>query len=144
MDNRLTTGQLVTAIIAVIAALGLLVYFLGKPVLGIVLAVMAMVMFSYLLLIAGVGVLGWQVFRFLKDGFWTPLSMLDVLRLGPENAYKVDQALSDWRGLARLLDTAPASMTLLVVGGVMVLIFGAIKAYFSGAFARFKASLNED
>ena len=66
--------------------------------------------------LGALGVVIYQAFNYLKDGFWPALSVLDVLRhAGAAWAIRP----TDWYGLHQALEWAPLSLGLFVVGGIV-------------------------
>ena len=73
-------------------------------------------------MLGALGVVAYQVFRYLKDGVWTALSVLDALKqAGIEWAFRP----TDWYGLYQSLDWTPFSAGLFVLG-VIALNVGAV------------------
>lgn len=68
---------------------------------------------SPLLLIGGVGVLGYQAYHFLRSGDWLPMSSIDGLsRLGSRWANEPDT----WLGIWKILDVLPLTLALICLG----------------------------
>ena len=79
-------------------------------------------LFTVAVLLAGLGVLGWQVFGWLSSGEWTSVSLLDFLRwgAGPKTRAWIENPTT-WIGWWRVLNWTPVSGILLLVGMVMLL-----------------------
>jgi hypothetical protein len=64
-------------------------------------------------MLGALGVLAYQVFRYVKDGVWTAFSVLDTLKqAGIEWAFRP----TDWYALHQSLDWTPLSAGLFVLG----------------------------
>lgn len=64
--------------------------------------------------IAGVGIIGWQIFRYLKDGDWPAVSLITALQwMGVEKPWVSNP--TEWVGLHSVMDTIPLSLTLVVL-----------------------------
>jgi hypothetical protein len=62
-----------------------------------------------LLLLGGLGVLGWQVYEYLRLGVWTPISIITALEwMQVQWAYSPN----DWVGLHNILEKMPLSMAM--------------------------------
>jgi|SRR3989304_2915766 len=64
-------------------------------------------------LLAAIGIIGWQIYTYLKLGEWTSLSIITVLRW-----FSADWARSpsDWAGVHKILNEIPLSLTAFVAG----------------------------
>lgn len=71
-------------------------------------------------LLAGIGLLGWQIFTWLYSGTWVSVSLLDVLAWGdPENEWVRNP--TDWIGLWKLLAAVPLSLIAIGLGCIGLL-----------------------
>ena len=62
-----------------------------------------------LLLFGGLGVLGWQVYEYLKLGVWTPISIITALEwMQVQWAYSPN----DWVGLHNIFQKIPLSVVM--------------------------------
>lgn len=66
-----------------------------------------------------------QGYYFLRDGIWTPVSILSVVRwTGKANSWAASP--TEWEGLHKIIDALPLSGTAIVAGfGLMALIYAA-------------------
>lgn len=118
-------------VIGAAALVLLLLYLLRGLAIPLVVTLVLTWAFGQLAMVIGAGLLIWHVVRYLRDGFWNALSVLDIFRLTPEMAFHVNRALADWRGVERILDSTAAWLALLVVGGTSALIFKGLNDYLS-------------
>ena len=65
------------------------------------------------LVIGSVCLLGWQVYEYLRYNFWTPVSIITVLKL---MSFSWALNPSDWIGLYNILAKMPLSLTMVVIG----------------------------
>jgi hypothetical protein len=74
--------------------------------------------YSVALLICGVGIVGWQVYGYLRYNIWTPVSPITVLEW-----LNIKWALNpnDWIGLYNLLKMIPLSVLMIVYGWITVI-----------------------
>lgn len=75
-------------------------------------------------MLAGIGgsllLLGFQLLAYLKDGFWTGISVLDAVRyVSPQSPYSWINSPSEWLGVHAILSAAPAAVAGLL-GGLLV------------------------
>jgi len=70
------------------------------------------------LIFVGVGTVGWQVYEYLRYSIWNPVSVIDALQW-----MKIQWALNptDWIGLYNMLKMVPMSLTLIVIGWIVVM-----------------------
>lgn len=70
------------------------------------------------LIFGGVGVVGWQVYEYLRYNVWSPVSVVTALQW-----LKVQWALNpaDWVGLYNILRMIPLSLTMIVMGWMVVM-----------------------
>lgn len=66
---------------------------------------------------AGPGVLVWQLWTFLTEGNWHPVSVLHLLEWAGTNDAWV-HAPTSWIGLWKVLSWMPLSLTAMIVGAV--------------------------
>jgi hypothetical protein len=66
-----------------------------------------------LLVIGGIGLIVWQIYFYLKWDVWTSLSLIDGLAYFD---YVWARNPTEWYGLHALLDKAPLSMLIIVLG----------------------------
>jgi hypothetical protein len=71
-------------------------------------------------LVAGIVLVVWQCFSYLRLGVWHPVSTMDVLAVLNVSWAKNP---TSWFGLARVLGAIPGSLALVVYGGVFSVIF---------------------
>lgn len=69
-------------------------------------------------ILAGVGILGYQAYTFLKYGEWPPLSVIDAAKLVINNPWLWSP--TDWSGLHWILSKIPTSAALFGVGYVIL------------------------
>ena len=79
--------------------------------------------FGVLLILAGLVIVGFQVFLYFKDGQWTELPLLDLAVFGPEKFVLWLNNPTSWIGLHKiiygLLNLIPLSMCSVLVGWAM-------------------------
>ena len=77
-----------------------------------------------LVALAGIGVIGFQVYYFLWNGTWVPASMLELLPIFPAKLAAWIRSPDSWFGMQKivygLLDAMPLSLFALIVGGMMM------------------------
>lgn len=66
-----------------------------------------------------IGVVGWQVYGYLRFGFWQSISVIDALRW-TGNQWAV--APTDWVGLYGVLELLPLSAGVAFFGGLVFLV----------------------
>lgn len=92
-------------------ALGLIIQFLIRSA-------------GVLVVLSGVGVIGFQIFIFLKGGTWISLSMLELMPIIPGDLAAWLRYPESWLGLHKLvygfLDAMPLSLLALIIGAVMM------------------------
>ena len=72
-----------------------------------------------LLLIGGLGVLGWQAYEYLRFGIWMPVSIITALEwMEIQWAYFP----TDWAGLHKLLKIIPLSAALIASAWIVIMI----------------------
>lgn len=70
------------------------------------------------LIFGGLGVVGWQVYEFLRNNSWNPVSVVTALQW-----MKIQWALNptDWIGLYNILQMVPLSLMMIVSGWMVVM-----------------------
>lgn len=70
------------------------------------------------LIFGGVGVVGWQVYEYLRYNIWSSVSVITALQW-----MKIQWALNptDWIGLYNILRMIPLSLTMIVIGWMVVM-----------------------
>lgn len=67
--------------------------------------------------LAGLAILGWQCFAYLRDGMWTPISLLTIYQhLVAGELLNWVHRPDSWQGLHKVLSVIPPSAVLMVVG----------------------------
>lgn len=75
--------------------------------------------------LAGIGILGWQCFSYLKFGQWPALSAIDVaLRIIPDASSDWLLYPDKWIGVHNMLKALPASLAVVIVGTASGLVAG--------------------
>ena len=66
----------------------------------------------------GLGVVGWQVYEYLRYNTWNSLSVINAMQW-----MKIQWALNpaDWIGLYNILCMIPLSLTMIVIGWMVVM-----------------------
>lgn len=64
-------------------------------------------------IVAGAGLLGWQILTYLMDGVWNSVSVVDILA---HLDVRWAEQPSTWLGLHSLLERVPASAAAIVLG----------------------------
>jgi hypothetical protein len=73
----------------------------------------------FLWILTPLGILGWQIYGYLRYAVWNSLSVIDSLRwLGSEWASNP----TDWTGLYSVLEWTPLSVGVLILGIFLYLI----------------------
>jgi hypothetical protein len=67
--------------------------------------------FSAVIFLSGLGVLGWQSFLYLRDGFWTPISLMSFFQ-----HIATSEVWEELKGLRKVLTEVPVSAVLLIFG----------------------------
>lgn len=67
---------------------------------------------GFFLIIGGIGVIGFQIFLWLKEGVWFPISLITVLSFFSDWAYNP----RDWVGFWKMLNAIPISVLLIFIG----------------------------
>ncbi|MER8529583.1 hypothetical protein [Mesorhizobium sp. M1272] len=82
---------------------------------------MSAVIVGFILVLAGIGVLGVQTYWYLQSGMWTPLSLIDVgqMYLTAEKAPWVFFPQS-WLGVYKILAWIPSSGLLFAFGILII------------------------
>jgi hypothetical protein len=70
------------------------------------------------LILGGVAVFGWQVYAYLRHNIWTPVSVIVALQW-MEIRWAINP--SDWFGLYNILVKMPLSLTMMVMGWMVVM-----------------------
>jgi len=71
-------------------------------------------------LLTPLGILGWQVYGYLRYAVWNSLSVIDALRwLGSNWASSTP---TDWTGLYSILEWTPLSFGVLILGALLYLV----------------------
>lgn len=71
-------------------------------------------------LLTPLGILGWQVYGYLRYAVWNSLSVIDALRwLGSSWASSTP---TDWTGLYSILEWTPLSVGILILGALLYLV----------------------
>lgn len=77
-----------------------------------------------LVALSGVGIIGFQIFIFLKGGTWVPLSMLELMPVIPSDLATWLRYPESWLGLHKIvygfLGTMPLSLLALIIGAAMM------------------------
>lgn len=87
-----------------------------------------MLMFGFLLVLAGVTILGIQTFAFLMHGEWHPFTAMNLIQLAYSNtsgrwpSWVIEP--DTWIGVHAVLSWLPASLSLIIVGFVLVIVEG--------------------
>lgn len=70
------------------------------------------------LIFGGLGVVGWQVYEYLRYNSWDSISIITALQW-----MKIQWAFNptDWIGLYNILGMVPLSLTMIVVGWMVVM-----------------------
>ena len=71
--------------------------------------------------LSGLSILGWQVYGYLRQEVWQPVSAIDALRYAN---MKWANDPKDWLGVYRILEWMPLSLLLPGTGVVLALIAG--------------------
>lgn len=83
---------------------------------------------GFLVMLSGLGVIGFQIYMFLYDGDWVPLSSKWIFVFAPDEFKGWLQKPMEWVGLQRVvvgvLDRVPLSLTLLSLGFGSAMFFG--------------------
>lgn len=68
--------------------------------------------------VSGIGLLCWQIYGWLKDGYWQSFSITSVLARYAQGSPAGDWAVSptDWIGLHAILLHVPSSLVLFLIG----------------------------
>lgn len=77
-----------------------------------------------LVALAGLGIVGFQILFFLRNGTWIPASMLELIPVLPDKLAAWIRFPNSWLGAHKiiysLLDATPVSLVALIVGGMMM------------------------
>jgi len=65
-----------------------------------------------------IGIVGWQIYEYLRHDIWSSMSIVSALQWG---GVKWASAPTDWVGLHRILEWMPLSLTFVVVG-ILILV----------------------
>ncbi len=65
-----------------------------------------------------IGIVGWQIYEYLRHDIWNSLSVVSALQWG---GVKWANAPTDWVGLHRILDWMPLSLALVAIG-ILILV----------------------
>lgn len=71
------------------------------------------------LCLAGIAILGVQIYAYLQTGEWTPISIVTVLAAVPDYHWWAINP-TEWIGLHKVLDHIPVSAVLVVIGIVII------------------------
>ena len=78
----------------------------------------------FLWILTPIGILGWQVYGYLRYAVWNSLSVIDALRwLGSKWALSTP---TDWTGLYSILNWTPLSVGVFVLGVLIYLVVQAM------------------
>ena len=69
-------------------------------------------------IIVGCGIILFQTYTYLRFSIWTPVSILDMAALFYDHEWLSNP--TDWHGLHSLLNTIPASLSLLIFAYFML------------------------
>ena len=82
------------------------------------------------LFMLGVGIIGFQVFIYLKDGTWFQVPFLILATLGPETFIDWLREPNSWHGLHSIilatLEITPISL-LLIISGHLIVIYNGVE-----------------
>ena len=76
-----------------------------------------------LMLISSPGIIIYQCFLWLKDGYWTSFSILSLLNQVPGNIGYWSYSPSNWIGFHKMIGGTPLSLFLLIFG-ILIVLFG--------------------
>ncbi len=75
------------------------------------------VLIGLIMVLAPLGILGWQFYGFLRYGTWRSMSIIDAFKLLD---YKWAYAPTDWIGLHRAFDWMPLSLAIILVCALLL------------------------